>query len=71
MQLRAYGPHNLEDKARNHYCEGMARQFRFDILPIPAGGSLGLNDQMVLVTAAETFAQAHVETCGSHLDIAH
>ena len=71
MQLRAYGPQNLEDRARNHYCEGMAMRFRFDILPILAGGSLGLNDQMVLVMAAETFAQARVDTRGSRLDKVH
>ena len=56
MQLRAYGPQGFEDKARKDYCEGMAMQFRFELLPIPAGGSLGLNDQMVLGMEAETLA---------------
>ena len=71
MQLRTYEPHNLEDKAGREHCEGMATQSRFEILPILAGGSLGLNDQMVLVMAAETFAQAHVDRRGSRLDIVH
>ena len=56
MQLRAYVPQKPEDKADNHYCEGTAMQFRFEILPIPAGGSLGLSSRMVLVMGAETLA---------------
>lgn len=71
MQLRTYEPHNLEDKAGRTYCEGMVMQFRFEILPILVGGSLGLNDQKVLVRTAETFAQAHADTRGSRLDKVH
>ena len=71
MQLSTYGPQGFEDKAGKQYCEGMAMQFRFGTLPIPAGGSLGLNSRMVLVMGAETFAEAHVETRGSRLDKVH
>ena len=71
MQLRTCGPQNIQDKAPSHYCEGMAMQFRFEILPILADGSLGLNDQMVLVMGAERFARAHVETRELHLDKVH
>ena len=71
MQLRTYGPRGFEDKVGNQQCEGMAMQFRFGILPIPAGGSLGLNSRMVLVMGAGTFAKVHVEKRGSRLDRVH
>ena len=71
MQLRTYGPQGFEDKAGNQQCEGMVMQFRFEILPIPAGGSLGLNSRMVLVMGVENFAKAHVETSGERLDRVH
>ncbi len=71
MQLRTYEPQGFEDKAGNQQYEGMAMQFRFEILPIPAGGSLGLNSRMVLVMGVGTFAKVHVETRESRLDRVH
>lgn len=58
MQLTIYGPRSFEDKAH----KGMAIQFRFEILPIPADGSLGLKSRMVLVMEVGIIAKAHVET---------
>ena len=68
MQLRAYGHQRLENKDGK---DGLAMQFRFEILPIPAGGSLGLNSRMVLVMGVETFAKAQVETRRARLDRVH
>ena len=44
-------------------------QLRFEILPIPADGSLGLDSRMVLVMEVGTIAG--VETCGGRLDRVH
>lgn len=62
MQLTTYGPQSFEDKA--HKNDGMAMQFRLEILPILADGSLGLNSRMVLVMEVGTLANAHFETWG-------
>ena len=67
-QLTTYGPHSLGDKAHNGL-EGMAMQLHFEILPIPADGSLGLNSRMVLVMKVGKFAV--VETRGGRLDRVH
>ena len=47
----------------------MAMQLRFEILPIPADGSLGLNSRMVLVMMVGKFAVE--ETRAGRLDRVH